>query len=100
MLPATEGDLSFMGIGPLTKANWRIRDLCLWQPIVAGTGLEQCADEMLAYMEMYATGIRALRNVTPGATIVGVSYKMAPILWGTTDFWAVDITLEVEEYDP
>lgn len=100
LLPATEGDLAFMGIGALTKANWRIRDLCLWQPIVAGSGIEQCANEMLAYIEMYGTGIRALRNITAGGHIVSVTYKMAPIPWGATDFWSVDITVEVEEYDP
>ena len=100
LLPATEGDLEFFGIGPLTRVTWRIRDLCLWQPIIAGTGLEQCADEMLAYIELYSTAVRALRNPTAGAAITGVSYKIAPIAWGTTDFWSIDITLQVEEYDP
>ena len=100
LLPATEGDMAFVSIGQMTRAVWRIRDLCLWQPIVAGTGLEQCADEMLAYIELYGAAIRTLRNPTAGATITGVTYKIAPILWGATDFWSVDITVEVEEYDP
>jgi len=100
LLPSTEGDMAFVGIGQLTRVTWRIRDLCLWQPIVAGTGIEQCADDMLAYIELYGAAVRALRNPAAGATIVGVTYKITPILWATTDFWAIDITLEVEEYDP
>jgi len=100
LLPATEGDLEFFGIGSLTRVTWRIRDLCLWQPIIAGTGLEQCADEMLAYIELYSSAVRALRNPTAGTAITGVSYKISPIQWGTTDFWSIDIVLQVEEYDP
>ena len=100
MLPSTEGEMGFMGIGATGRTSWHIRDLCLWQPIIAGTGVEQCAGDMLGYLEQYQTAVRALRNPTAGSAIVGVSYKITPIAWATTDFWAIDITLEVEEYDP
>lgn len=100
LLPATEGELEFFGIGQLTRVSWRIRDLCLWQPIVAGTGVEQCAGDMLAYIELYSSAVRSLRNPTAGSAITGVSYKISPIAWATADFWSVDITLTVEEYDP
>lgn len=100
LLPSTEGEQEFFGIGTLTKVTWKIRDLCLWQPILAGTGIEQCAGDMLAFIELYGAAIRALRNPVTGATIVGVSYKITPIAWATTDFWAVDTNLTVEEYDP
>lgn len=98
LLPATEGEQAFIAIGTLSKTVWRIRDLCLWQPVVEGTGIEQCANEMLAYVELYAAGIRAMRNPTPESNIVSVSFQILPIKWATSDFWAVDITVEVEEF--
>jgi hypothetical protein len=100
LLPATEGEQGFIGIGQLTRITWRIRDLCLWQPIQSGTGIEQCADEMLAYLELYSAAIRALRNPTAGSSITNVVYTMSPVPWADGDFWAIDIILEVEEYDP
>jgi hypothetical protein len=100
LLPATEGDLEFFGLGSLTRVTWRIRDLCLWQPVVAGTGIEQCADDILAYIELYSSAVRALRNPSAGSAVTGVTYKIVVVPWGTTDFWAIDIILTVEEYDP
>jgi len=100
LLPSTEGEMNFVGIGPTSRVAWRIRDLCLWQPMRAGTGIEQCGDDMLAYLELYQAGVRALRNPTTGSSITNVVYTMSPVAWANSDFWAIDIILEVEEYDP
>ena len=98
LLPSTEGEQGFISIGTLTRTTWRIRDLCLWQPVVEGTGIEQCAGDMLAYIQLYAAGIRAMRNPTPESTIMTVTFTLGPVAWATSDFWAVDTILEVEEY--
>jgi hypothetical protein len=98
LLPATEGNESFIAIGTLTKTYWRLRDLCLWQPIVEGTGIEQCAQDMLAYIELYTAAIRKMRNPTPESVITTATIQLGPVPWATSDFWAVDITVEVEEY--
>lgn len=98
LLPSTEGGQGFVAIGTLSKTTWRIRDLCLWQPLVAGSGIEQCANDMLAYIELYAAGIRAMRSPTPESNIVSVTFQLGPVPWATSDFWAVDVTVEVEEY--
>jgi len=98
LLPSTEGEVGFLGIGPTTRTTWRIRDLCLWQPIQSGTGIEQCADDMLAYLELYTAAIRNLRIPTNQSSITNVVYTMSPVPWASGDFWAIDIILEVEEY--
>jgi hypothetical protein len=98
LLPSTEGELGFRGIGSGTTIAWRIRDLCLWQPIQSGTGIEQCADEMLAYLELYSQALRNLRVPTTQSSITNVVYTMSPVAWASGDFWAIDIILEVEEY--
>ena len=100
LLPSTEGEMGFVGLGPTSRVAWRVRDLCLWQPVMAGTGIQQCADDMLGYLELYQAAVRALRNPTSGSSIVGVTYQMGPVAWADSDFWAIDIILEVEEYDP
>jgi len=98
LLPATTGEQGFVAIGTMTKTAWAIRDLCLWQPIIEGTGIEQCANDMLGYIELYAAAIRALRTPTPESHVVSVSFTLGPVPWGTVDFWAIDTTVTVEEY--
>jgi len=68
--------------------------------VLAGTGIEQCADDMLGYLELYQAAVRSLRNPTAGSSITSVVYTMSPVAWANSDFWAIDIILEVEEYDP
>lgn len=97
LLPCTEGEQGFVAIGTLSNTSWRIRDLCLWQPLKAGSGIEQCANEMIAFVEIYGAAVRAMRNPTPESHIVSVSYRLGPVPWATTDYWAVDIILVVEE---
>lgn len=99
LLPSTEGNAGFMGIGTLTRTTWLIRDLCLWQPLIAGSGVEQCANDMLGYIELYQAAIRQLRNPTPGSYITSVSHVLGPVAWATSDFWAIDTTIEVEEHE-
>lgn len=98
LLPSTRGDQGFVAIGTLSKTTWYIRDLCMWQPLLAGTGIEQCANDMVAYIELYAKAMREMRNPTPESNLVSVTYQLGPILWAKTNFWAIDIMLEVEEF--
>jgi hypothetical protein len=98
LLPSTEGEMGFIAIGTLTKTPWRIRDLCLWQPIMAGSGIEQCANEMVTYIELYAAAIRKMREPVPGTNLIRASFKLGPVLWATSDFWAIDVLLEIEQY--
>jgi len=98
LLPSTEGEMGFIAIGTLTKTPWRIRDLCLWQPIMAGSGIEQCANEMVAYIELYAAAIRKMREPVPGTNLISATFKLGPVLWATSDFWAIDVVLGVEEF--
>lgn len=97
LLPSTQGSQGFVAIGTLSNTHWFVRDLCLWQPIIEGTGIEQCANDMLAYIELYAAAIRAMRNPTPQSNIVNVEYQLGPVAWANIDFWAIDISLEIEE---
>lgn len=98
LLPSTRGELGFVAIGTLSKTSWYIRDLCLWQPVTEGTGIEQCANDMVAFMELYAKGIRALRNPTPESHIISASFQLGPVPWVNTNYWAIDILLVVEEH--
>jgi hypothetical protein len=100
LLPNTQGETAFVAIGTMTKTIWTIRDLCLWQPVMGGAGIEQCADEMLAYVELYLAAIKTIRNPVPGATIVSVTLQLGPVAWATEDYWAVDTTILVEEFIP
>lgn len=100
LLPSTEGQMAFVAIGTMTETLWRIRDLCLWQPVTAGSGIEQCADDMLGYIELYLAGLKSLRNPAPGCTLESVTMQMGPVPWATTDFWAVDTLLEIREITP
>ena len=97
LLPDFTGDQEFVAIGTLTNTTWSIRDLCLWQPRKAGTGIEQCANDMLAYIELYGAAIRTMRSPVPGSTIVGVSYQMGSVPFAGNEYWAVNIVLEIEE---
>lgn len=98
LLPSTRGEQGFVAIGTLSATQWFIRDLCLWQPVTEGTGIEQCAREMVVFMALYAAGIRAMRNPTPESVIISVSFQLGPVPWALTDYWAIDITLVVEEH--
>ncbi len=100
MLPATAGDMGFIAIGVMSKMTWTIRDLCLWQPVIEGSGVEQCANEMLGYIEQYSAALRGLRAPTVGSNLVSVTFQIGPVPWADTDYWAVDTVLTVEEYDP
>ena len=98
LLPSTQGNQGFVAIGTLSRTIWTIRDLCLWQPVIEGSGIEQCANDMMAYIELYAAGIRRMRAPTPESNIISVTFQLGPIPWAVTDFWAIDVTVEVEEH--
>jgi len=98
LLPSTKGDQGFIAIGSLSKTLWHVRDLCLWQPVVAGSGIEQCANELLTYVEEYGAAVRALKAPTAESVIVTVVFQLGPVPWAATDFWAVDTLVGIEEF--
>ena len=97
LLPSTSGELSFVGIGSLNNITWVIRDLCLWAPLTAGSGIEQFADSMVGYIRLYVAAIKAHRNPTNQSNITGIALQMGPIPWAEKDYWAIDVTLTIEE---
>ena len=97
LLPSTSGDLEFIALGDLQKMTWVIRDLCIWAPLSAGSGIQQYAKGMVEYIRLYVAEIKANRNPTDLSVITGVAVQMGPIAWADTDYWAVDITLTIEE---
>lgn len=97
LLPSTSGELSFVGIGSLNNITWVIRDLCLWAPLTAGSGIEQFADSMVGYIRLYVAAIKAHRNPTNQSNITGIAFQMGPVPWAENDYWAIDVTLTVEE---
>jgi hypothetical protein len=97
LLPNPRSEGNFVAIGTTSSLRWALRDLCLWAPTAQGTGLPQYAEEMAEYIRQYALALKALRAPTSQSYIAGVSYAIGPITWGETEFWAVDVNLEIEE---
>jgi len=97
LLPSTSVEGDFVMIGNLQKVGWAIRDLCLWAPLGSGTGVAQYSTAMLTYIGSYLSKVKAGRSPAVGCTIIGVEVQMGPVPWGDDDYWAVDITLTVEE---
>ena len=97
LLPSTSGELSFVAIGSLNKIEWIISDLCLWAPLTAGQGVKDHANDMVEYIKNYLVAIKALRSPTSQSHITGISFEMGPVPWADGDFWAVDVTISVEE---
>ena len=97
LLPSTTGDLSFVSFGTLNRIEWVIRDLCLWAPLVSGTGVEKHAGSMVLYIKDYIAKLKTIRNPTGQSNIIGVAFAMGPVPWAENDYWAVDVTLTVEE---
>ena len=97
LLPSTSGEMEFIAIGSLQKMNWAIRDLCLFAPLTKGSGVQQFSKAMVDYLELYMAQIKENRHPGTKANIIGVEVQMGPIPWGAEDYWAVDITLTIEE---
>ena len=97
LLPSTSTEGDFVMMGNVQKVGWAIRDLCLWAPLGAGTGIAQYSSAMLTYISSYLSKIKAGRNPATNCTIVGYEAQMGPVPWGDKDYWAVDITVTVEE---
>jgi hypothetical protein len=100
LVPMIETEMDFMGIGKTTVAQHQIRDLCLWQPVTAGLGIQQCAYDMGVWCEMYDAALRVLKNPTAGSTIRHLSRKEVEANWGGTKFYGIENILTIEEYDP
>ncbi len=97
LLPNTEADLEFVAIGTLANLTWVVRDLCLWAPLSAGTGVAEFSEAMVEYMASYIAKIKANRNPTSYSNITGVAFQLGPVPWGDNTYWAVDITLTITE---
>lgn len=99
LLPSTrlEADDVFVMLGNLQRVGWSIRDLCLWAPMGAGTGIGQYASSMLTYISSYLSIVKTGRNPATNCTIQGIEVQMGPVNWADKNYWAVDITLTVEE---
>ena len=97
LLPSTRGEMDFIAIGDLQRMGWAIRDLCLFAPLTKGSGIQQFSKAMVDYLSLYIAQVKANRNPTTMSTIVGVEVQMQPIQWAEKSYWAVDITLTVEE---
>jgi len=97
LLPSTSGEMDFIAIGSLQNMAWTIRDLCLFAPLTKGKGIESFSKAMVEYLSLYLAQVKANRNPTTTSNIVGVEGTMMPVLWAEKTYWAVDITLAVEE---
>ncbi len=98
LMPSTEGEQNFVGIGTLQKVTWAIQDLCLFAPVTKGAGIQQYSKAMVDYIVLYLEQVKANKNPAKNCCITGLSVEMAPVRWGETKtYWAVDINLVVEE---
>lgn len=96
ILPMPKGDGEFVAIGSLRKVIWSIRDLCLWSPIHAG-GIDRFAAPMVRYIESYLVALAANRGIGAQSHVSGFAFQITPIAWGEGQYYAVDVTLTVEE---
>ena len=97
LLPSTEGDSDFVGIGSLKSIDWKIQDLCLFAKTSSGAGIVQYASTMVSYVANYLTAVKAKRGIYGQSSIQGVSVKMGPVLWNEVPYWGVNIILTVKE---
>ena len=97
LLPSTTGDLTFVSFGTLNSVDWVIRDLCLWAPLVSGTGVEKHVGSMVTYIKDYIAKLKTMRNPSAQSEIVGVAFAMGPVPWADEDYWAIDTTLTIRE---
>lgn len=98
LIPSTEGDVNVDGlINNVSVIDWQIRDLCLWAPLSAGAGIEQYAEDMVTYIKDYIDLVKTNRNPADNCVITGVNIRMTPQPWGDSNYWAVDILLNVKE---
>jgi len=97
LLPSTSGEMEFIAIGNLQTMGWAIRDLCLFGAVTKGSGVQSFSKAMVEYLDLYMAQIKENRNPSTTSEIVGVEVQMGPIPWGAEDYWAVDITLTVQE---
>ena len=98
LMPSTEGDQNFVGIGSLQKVTWAIQDLCLFASVTKGAGIQQYSEAMVEYIVLYLAQVKANKNPATNCCITGMSIEMTPVRWGETKtYWAVDINLVVEE---
>lgn len=98
LLPATSGELFFVeGVGSLTNTTWDIRDLCLFAPVDKGAGVQDYSQALVQYLELYAEAVKENRCLGGLCTIESWTSSILPVPWADSTYWAVDVTLTVEE---
>ena len=97
MVPSTSNDGTFVMIGTLQKVEWALHDLCLWAPMGAGNE-DRYFQPMLDYIKAYLTAIKTVLTPTDQSHLTGWTFQIGPRTWGEGQYWAVDVTLSVEEY--
>ena len=98
LLPSTEGDLNFVALGasPI-NIQWLIRDLVLWAPIGAGSGIEKHAKSMVDFEMLYIKQLQENLNPTSQSVITNITWAQGPVPWADKDYWAIDYKLTVVE---
>lgn len=99
LLPSTLGEQTFRLVGSVQKIVWTIRDLCLWAPASAGSGIEQHAAAMQAYITAYFAAIKAFYGggVTSQSHITQARFQVGAVVWNEVSHWAIDGSITVEE---
>ena len=69
----------------------------MFAPLTKGKGIQQFSKAMVDYLSLYLAQVKANRNPTTTSTIIGLEGVMQPVQWAEKVYWAVDITLTVEE---
>lgn len=96
MVPNTSNDGTFVMIGTLQKVEWALHDLCLWAPI--GGDEPRHYQPMLDYIKAYLEALKSVLTPTDQSHLTGWTFQIGPRQWGEATYWAVDVTLSVEEY--
>lgn len=97
LIPSTEVDGGFIALGNLQSMVWTIEDLCLIARRTQGKGIEHYSKSMVDYLSLYIAALKENHNPTNTSNVVGLEGSMYPVGWGDKEYWAVDITLTIEE---
>jgi hypothetical protein len=93
-------DMRFVTLDSITNTTWSIRDLCLWQAVGQGIGYKTIVPTLVEYAGLYLDALRANRQMTHGAYIIGAQVSPTVVEWPEQSgryFYAVDVTVDVAE---
>lgn len=100
--PTTEAsDFGFIALGKLANVTWKVTDLLLWKPVAQGSGIAECAEDLMTYTAAYMEAIRSNRVVASQAHITGANFKPGVYYWPDNEsgvpYYGVAVVLNVEE---